>query len=879
MIWNSVPIMTALDLVMIGVAALAGWAYFVNRSSFRLVSFGAGQVLILLGIFVIGGFFAGDLFAMHGLPLIIPRGEAMAVMRRLHTDFSWFAIIGGATAIVAGYGWIIADLKKVEDQLRRSENFIRESRVKLDGAIQSFSDGFALFDADDRFLLANEPYLTTHKAVREIQVPGTKFETIVRKLAEVGFYGNSPEESEQWVQNRLKLFRSGKSFEYEMADGRWYQVNQYTTADGGTALVRVDITDLKKAEASRLEAENRFRAVVDNSPAPLFFKDLEGRFLVANKAYESVYGVKLEDIQGRTSRVLFDEEAFEFIRNHDQEIMSTRKAVSKVEDFIGRQFLVTKFPVVDAEDNLIGLGGIDTDITELRRAQEALAQSEARFRDFAQSSSDWFWETDADGRISWESEVSRAEEWHAADSAIGRTRQSIAADLASETDWRAYDKALRDHLEFKDFEYCYLGVGGAKRHARISGSPVFADDGTYIGHRGVATNITEIKEAEESLRKAQKMEAVGQLTGGIAHDFNNLLAVMIGNADIIMEKAGDHGDLRDSIEAIVRAVERGSSLTNRLLAFSRQQALLPLAANVADLIGDLEEMFRRTLGETIDLKFAGAADLWPALIDAHQFENAIVNLAINARDAMPNGGVLTIEAANAKLDDEYVKQQEEVTPGDYVMVAVSDTGTGMAPDVLEKAFDPFFTTKDVGEGSGLGLSMVYGFAKQSKGHVTIYSEVGHGTSIKLYLPRSFGDDSWDEAEEPVPPPERGSERILVVEDEPAVREVPVAILRGQGYEVVEAGNADEAIGHLEDGQRFDLLFTDIVLPGGKNGVEIAQTAKRLQPQIQVLYTTGYAEQAVVHAGQLDADAPVVNKPYRRAELLEKVRTILDQARV
>ena len=876
MIWNSVPIMTTLDLVMIGVSVFAGWSYFVNRSRFRLVPFGAGHIVTLVGIAVLGVFFAADLFTMHVLPLFLPPEEAQAAMMMLHLEYSWFAVIGGATAIVVGYGWGVADLKKVEDQLRQSEYSIRQSRVQLDSAVQSFSDGFALFDADDRFVLANEPYLTTHQAVRDIQVPGTKFETIVRKLAEVGFYGNSPEEIEEWVQMRLERHRSGKSFEYEMADGRWFQVNQYTTKDGGTALVRIDITELKKAEALRLEAETRFRAVVDNSPAPLFFKDVEGRFLIANNAYEQVYGVKMEDIEGQTSRALFDEEAYEFIRRHDQEILDTRQAVSKVEDFIGREFLVTKFPVVDAECKLIGLGGIDTDISGLKQAEEALAQSEARFREFALASSDWFWETDVDGRINWESEVSQLEAWHAAESVIGRTREEIAGDLIGESDWQIYQQALREHVEFKGFEYCYVGQDGGKRYARISGNPMFAADGSYKGHRGVASNITDLKEAEESLRRAQKMEAIGQLTGGIAHDFNNLLAVMIGNADILMDKSGHDDDLRQSIDAIVRAVERGSSLTNRLLAFSRQQALQPVAADVAALIGDLEELFRRSLGETIDLRFEGADDLWPAMIDAHQFENALVNLAINARDAMTGGGVLTIEAANATLDDEYVRQQEEVAPGDYVMVAVSDTGTGMAPDVLEKAFDPFFTTKDVGEGSGLGLSMVYGFAKQSRGHVTIYSEVGHGSSIKLYLPRSRQSGGEEEDRYTAAPPERGSERILVVEDEPAVREVPVSILRSQGYDVVEAGNADEAIGHLEDGRRFDLLFTDIVLPGGRNGVAIAEAAKRLQPHIHVLYTTGYAEQAVMHTGQLDDEASVVNKPYRRVELLEKVRTILDQ---
>ncbi len=388
-------------------------------------------------------------------------------------------------------------------------------------------------------------------------------------------------------------------------------------------------------------------------------------------------------------------------------------------------------------------------------------------------------------------------------------------------------------------------------------------------------DVTEQKKLEKQLRQSQKMEAVGQLTSGVAHDFNNLLAVMLGNAELLEDVIEEDEEAEDNIRAIKEAVNRASSLTGRLLAFSRQSTLAPVAADICEVIGGLSDLLQRAMGETVALRVKDTAGLWPAIIDTNQFENALVNLALNARDAMHQGGVLTIETTNITLDETYAEQYDEVIPGDYVEVAVSDTGTGMPSDVLEKAFEPFFTTKEVGKGSGLGLSMVFGFVKQSNGHITIYSEVGHGTTFKLYMPRSQLEPVAKGIKADVLRPAQGTERILVVEDDPDVRKIPVAILRGQGYEIVEAGTGDEAIGFLNSGLVFDLLFTDIVLPGGMNGVDISNEAKRIQPGIKALFATGYAENAVFVQGKLDHGMNMVKKPYRRTELLEKVRETLD----
>ena len=437
----------------------------------------------------------------------------------------------------------------------------------------------------------------------------------------------------------------------------------------------------------------------------------------------------------------------------------------------------------------------------------------------------------------------------------------------------AWTKAVKNAEEFHQ-EYRWVHADGEVVWTVGDIVPVRGSDGEVTVFIGTLIDITERKKAEEALRYAHRMEAVGQLTGGIAHDFNNLLAIMLGNAELLELAAGEAGDTQWYIEEIKGAVNRGSSLTQRLLAFSRQQMLSPVSVDVSGLIEGVHDMLQRSLGETIDLKVEHAPDLWPVMIDPHQFENALVNLAVNARDAMPRGGTLVIETANATLDETYAESHEEVTPGEYVKVAVSDAGIGMPRDVLERAFEPFFTTKKIGEGSGLGLSMVYGFAKQSTGHITIYSEVGHGTTVKLYLPRSREAAAETGAEDKTPEFAPGSERILVVEDDPDVRAVPVAILRKHGYEVAEAADGRQAIGHLKAGRPFDLLFTDVVLPGGMNGVEIAKEAQRLQPDIKVIYTTGYAENSAVHNGILTPGTTLITKPYSRAELLGMVRAAL-----
>jgi PAS domain S-box-containing protein len=409
---------------------------------------------------------------------------------------------------------------------------------------------------------------------------------------------------------------------------------------------------------------------------------------------------------------------------------------------------------------------------------------------------------------------------------------------------------------------------------------VVAADGIL---QGVGRDITADKEraaalalTEAQLRQAQKMEAVGQLTGGIAHDFNNMLAITISSLGLLKRRlAKGDTNVERFADSALEGANRAASLTHRLLAFSRQQPLKPEAIEPGRLVSGLAEMLMRTLGETIRIETVLGAGLWRSHADPHQLESAILNLAVNARDAMPDGGKLTIETANADLDDRYVAQHLGVAAGQYVMIAVTDTGIGMDGDTVAKAFDPFFTTKDVGKGTGLGLSQVYGFVRQSGGHVKIYSELGHGTTIKLYLPRFTGDQEI-EGDLPVKPIAYADEAvtILIVEDEPAVRQLGVEALLELGYRVLEADGAAAALRLLDAHPEIALLFTDVVMPE-VNGRKLAEEARRRRPDLKVLFTTGYTRNAVVHNGVLDAGVELVGKPFTIDQLGAKLRTVLD----
>ena len=383
----------------------------------------------------------------------------------------------------------------------------------------------------------------------------------------------------------------------------------------------------------------------------------------------------------------------------------------------------------------------------------------------------------------------------------------------------------------------------------------------------------EREAAQAALRQAQRMESLGQLTGGVAHDFNNLLQVISGNLQLLRREVAGNERAEKRVQSAIGGVTRGAKLASQLLAFGRRQPLEPKVLNIGRFIKGMDDMLRRALGEEIELETVISGGLWNALVDPGQIENAILNLGINARDAMPEGGKLTIEAGNAMLDDEYARLHDDVQPGQYVMIGVTDTGLGIGPELLERVFEPFFSTKPEGKGTGLGLSMVYGFVKQSGGHVKIYSEVGQGTTIKIYLPREHqAEDAL--ADETAAPVRGGSETILVVEDDDEVRETAVGLLTDLGYRVLKAREAMGALSIIESGMPIDVLFTDVVMPGPLRSPELARRASERLPGLAVLFTSGYTENAIVHGGRLDPGVDLLSKPYTREALARKIRHVL-----
>jgi signal transduction histidine kinase/CheY-like chemotaxis protein len=431
-------------------------------------------------------------------------------------------------------------------------------------------------------------------------------------------------------------------------------------------------------------------------------------------------------------------------------------------------------------------------------------------------------------------------------------------------------------LRGESFDNVELGIrydDQALTQLAASGRPIFEADGSFGGAVILYRNVTALRETERQLRQSQKMEAIGQLTGGVAHDFNNILTVLAGGVEIIADGVKHQPGLAQVAKMLNDAVDRGADLTHHLLAFARKQPLRPRLIDINAVVTDSARLLRPTLGEKVEIEARLVDAALPVLADPAQLSSALLNLAVNARDAMPSGGRLTLETDNVVLDETYAEQNDEVVPGTYAMIAVSDTGSGIPSAILHRVFDPFFTTKPIGKGTGLGLSMVYGFVKQSGGHIKIYSEEGFGTTIKIFLPRS--ERAGEPADvKPAAEIAEGHEVLLAVEDDELVRKYVVTNLVSLGYHVHTATNAAEALAMVRSGLVFDLLFTDVVLGAGMNGRQLAEEVRKLRPGLKVLYTSGYTENAIVHQGRVDAGIRLLTKPYRRADLAKMLRQAL-----
>ena len=632
-------------------------------------------------------------------------------------------------------------------------------------------------------------------------------------------------------------------------------------------------------------ADSKFELLVQSvTDYAIYMLDPEGRITSWNAGARRFKGYEADEIIGKHFSLFYTPE------EREQQIprialeTSARKGNFEAQGWRvrkdGSRFWanVVIDPIRDPDGSLIGFAKVTRDLTEQKAAEEELRTSEQRFRMLVESVTDYaIYMLDAEGRVS---------SWNAgAERFKGYRAEEIMGEHFSRfyTDEERNAGIPRIALETAAREGRFEAEGwrvrkdGTRFWASVIIDPIRKDDGVLIGFAKVTRDLSEKRAIEEQLRQSQKMEAVGQLTGGLAHDFNNLLTGISGSLEMMKMRLaqGRTADFDRYFLAAQGAIKRAAALTHRLLAFARRQTLDPKPTNANRLIGGLEELIRRTVGLNVEVEVVGASGLWPTLIDPNQLENAVLNLCINARDAMPDGGKLTIETAN-KWIDERAARRHDLPAGQYVSVCVTDTGVGMTPEVIEKAFDPFFTTKPIGEGTGLGLSMIYGFARQSGGQVRIYSEVGQGTTMCLYLPRHTDDVDVDEDTDI--PTKIGAlgdgEVVLVIDDEPTIRMLVAELLGESGYAVIEAPDGPTGLQVLESNARIDLLITDVGLPGGMNGRQVADAARVTRPNLKVLFITGYAENAVMGKGRLEKGMYVMTKPFQVDILADRIREII-----
>lgn len=630
------------------------------------------------------------------------------------------------------------------------------------------------------------------------------------------------------------------------------------------------------------------RSIVDYA---IYMVELDGRVASWNAGAERIKGYSAEEVIGEHFSRFYTPE------DRDADLPSrTLKIVSEEGRFSSEGWRVRKDGgrfwatiVVDAiwqDGMLIGFAMITRDITADREAALATIEAERRFRILVQGVTDYaIYMLSPEGVVTnWNTGAQRIKGYSEAE-IVGQhfSRFYTAEDVAEKLPWAALDTARREGRYHA--EGWRQRKDGTRFWASIVIDAIRDDEGTLLGFAKITRDLTERREVErelansrEQLFQAQKMEAVGQLTGGLAHDFNNLLAGITGSFELLRTRVaqGRISDLERYITAGLGAATRAAALTHRLLAFSRRQTLQPVPVDANKLVAGIEDLVRRTVGPAITVEAVSTVGLWSCFCDANQLENAVLNLCINSRDAMPDGGRLTIETANAWVDDASARERDMPT-GQYVAICVTDTGIGMSPDVVARAFDPFFTTKPIGMGTGLGLSMIHGFAQQSGGQARIYSEVGKGTTVKIYLPRHIGKQ---EAETAIPaspemPRAHDGETVLVVDDEPTVRMLISDTLAELGYKSIEASDAASGLKVLQSDVRIDLAISDVGLPGGMNGRQMVDAARISRPSLKVLFITGYAENATIGNGHLERGMHVLTKPFPMEKLAARIKAIME----
>jgi PAS domain S-box-containing protein len=797
-----------------------------------------------------------------------------------------FCVVAETTDRVLSQRELAAERERLSEMFRQAPSFI----ARLDGP-------------DHTFTYANDAY---RKLVGGRDVVGKSVVAALPEIAGQGFLDlldRVYRSGEAFVGRGMPVkleYEAGQALEDRFLDFIYQPMKNHEGQVTGIFVEGYDVTENHKAAQALAESEQRAREIGDNISQFAWIADASGSLTWYNRRWYEYTGTTFEEMQGWGWQKVHHPDHVERVTAKFAKHISEGVPWEDTFPLRGKDgnycwFLSRALPIKNAEGEVVRWFGTNTDITAQIEAEQALRASESQFRSFAQAVPNHVWTSMPNGVLDWFND--RVYEYSGAtqdDLAGGNWTKILHPDDVEETA-RQWRQAIETETLY-EAEFRIRDANGQYRWHIARAVPIRSAEGGIVRWVGSNTDVHDQKDveaelerrleersrelmvAEESLRQAQKMEALGQLTGGIAHDFNNLLTGIIGSLDILRRRisTGRTEDLGKFMDAATASANRAAGLTQRLLAFSRRQSLDLRPVDIDKLAASLSDLLRRTLGEQIELHIAGVRDLWMAEGDPNQIEIALLNFAINARDAMPHGGKLSITTRNRRIGAAEASANEGMSPGDYVAISVADTGTGMPPDVLRRAVDPFFTTKPIGQGTGLGLSMAYGYAKQARGHLQIESAPGAGTTVTLYLPRSrvTSQQEADTPQKPVPSGE--GETVLVVEDDPSVRLTVVEVLRDLGYRAIEAVDGRSAIPILESRQRIDLMVSDVGLPG-MNGRQIAEIARAMRPDLQVLFITGYAENARVRGGFLGPGMQMITKPFAVDALATKIRDMISES--
>jgi PAS domain S-box-containing protein len=794
--------------------------------------------------------------------IVWPDGSVHWVTARART---FYDEAGRATRLI-GTVMDVTDRKHAEDEVRKQAEVLQKIFDNAPIAIN-------FFGPDGRLLLVNRAWERVFGwTLRELRDQGR--DIYAEAIAD-------PAARQQAREFVTTATGGWADFKIRRPDGQTVDVagTVILLSDGTRIALSYDVTERRRVEGELRRSEELLRAVIDGTTDAVFMKDRDGRYVLCNEATARFLGTTVAGVLGRDDAELFDPASARAVQEQDRRVMGSGVAVTEEDELtaagVTRTFMVSKAPHRDEHGQVVGVIGIARDNTRRKQADAALRHSEELLRRAEAMAHFGSWTlTVADGTVLASGEATRLFGW-----APGPHRLADLMALAHPDDRPRVEAAVRAALAGEPFEMEHrIVVGGEVKWVQRRVEPEADPRGQVTRLIGVSHDVTARRRLEEQFRQAQKMEAIGTLAGGVAHDFNNLLTVITGYSTLLLGGLAPGDPAWDLLAEIHKAGERAGALTRQLLMFSRQQVLEPKVLDLNGVVADTERMLRRLIGEDVVLAVALDPALAPVRADPGQLEQALLNLAVNARDAMPRGGRLTIETRNVTLDEGYAAAHPGARPGAYVLLAVSDTGTGMDPQTRARVFEPFFTTKGPGRGTGLGLAVVHGVVTQSGGCIDVYSEAGRGTAFKVYLPATAERPPAGKSAPGLHAVPRGSETVLLVEDEDALRALAGNVLRSYGYTVLEAGDGREAVRvATEHPGPIDLLVSDVVMPhlGGR---QLAERLAAVRPGVRVLFVSGYTDDAVVRHGVLEAEFAFLQKPFTPTALAQKVREVLDQRR-